>query len=213
MISTLSGHVNTVTPDSVVIEVGGVGLLVSATTLTTAELHTGQRALLHTSLVVREDSLTLYGFLSADDRDVFQILQSVSGVGPRIAMAALSVYTADQLRTAVQKGDQAALTRIGGIGKKGAARLVLELADKLGPPRIADTGAVGVVSIAAQIRAAWPAQVQDALVGLGWSTREAESAIEFVVSEYGEEVPADRTDEQHVAAMLGAALRGMGARI
>lgn len=213
MISIVSGPVMTVTPDSVVIEVGGVGLLVSATVTTTNELHIGQRALLHTSLVVREDSLTLFGFLTSDDRDVFQVLQSVSGVGPRIALAALSVYSADQLRGAVQSGDEAALTKIGGIGKKGAARLVLELADKLGPPRAAPAGSSETVRLRPQSENAWPGQVHGALVGLGWSTREADTAIEFVVAQYGDALPEDRTREQHVAAMLAAALRGMGARV
>jgi len=212
MISTVSGSVSAITPESVVIEVGGVGLLVSATVGTTTELRIGQHALLFTSLVVREDSLTLYGFLESDDRNVFSTLQSVSGIGPRIAMAALSVYSADQLRAAVHSGDETALTRITGVGKKGAQRLILELGDKIGAPRSVDvsTDTPGILAVSPTM--VWRTQVHGALVGLGWSTREAEVAVDRVAAEHGDGIPEGVAADQHVSTMLAVALRGIGAR-
>jgi Holliday junction DNA helicase RuvA len=213
VISTVSGSVSAITPESVVIEVGGVGLLVSATVGTTTELRIGQHALLFTSLVVREDSLTLYGFLDSDDRNVFATLQSVSGIGPRIAMAALSVYSADQLRAAVHGGDETALTRIAGVGKKGAQRLILELGDKIGAPRSVDVSTNSQGSLIGSSAIVWRTQVHGALVGLGWSTREAEVAVDRVAAEHGDSIPDGQTPEQHISAMLAVALRGIGARL
>jgi len=213
VISTVSGSVSAITPESVVVEVGGVGLLVSATAGTTAELRIGQHTRLFTSLVVREDSLTLYGFLDSDDRNVFATLQSVSGIGPRIAMAALSVYSADQLRAAIHCGDDAALTRIAGVGKKGAQRLILELGDKIGAPHSVgvSTDAQGALIVSSPVM--WRTQVHGALVGLGWSTREAEVTVDRVAAEHGDSVPDGQTTDQHISAMLAVALRGIGARL
>ncbi len=215
MISTVSGVVSAVAPESAVIEVGGVGLLVAATAGTTAELRVGQHSLLFTSLVVREDSLTLYGFADSDDRNVFATLQSVSGIGPRIAMAALSVYSADQLRAAVHASDEAALTKIPGVGKKGAQRLILELGDKIGAPRKLNASVTDADTAQAGSRnspAVWRSQVHGALVGLGWSSREAEEAVDRAVAEHGDVIPAERTADQHASTMLAVALRGIGAR-
>lgn len=196
MIAQVSGRVLTLRLDAVVLEVGGVGLLVHATPATLAGLRTGKEATLATSLVVREDSLTLFGFTDDDERDVFEQVQTVSGIGPRLAMSMLAVHSPDALRAAVATEDLTALQRVPGIGRKGAQRLVLELADRLGAP----TGA----SVAAPTAAAADrrAEVVDALVGLGWAQKVAQGAVEKVVPE-GEPV----TD---VAAVLRAALRGLG---
>ncbi len=202
MIASLTGTVLSTGIDVVVIEVGGVGLRLLVTPETVAQSRTGTHVSLSTSLVVREDSLTLYGFLAPAERDAFQILQSVSGIGPRIAMAALATYSADELRLIVFRSDEAALTRISGIGKKGAQRLILELADKLGP----QTGvpANSVLSVASGRNVGgWQSQVREALIGLGWSSREADEAV--LVAEQD----VDSGAEVSVSEMLAHALRGM----
>ncbi len=134
MIAHLTGSVAAVAPDGAVIDVGGVGLLVQCTPGTLAGLRAGERATVATSLVVREDSLTLYGFASEDERNTFELLQTASGVGPRLAQAMLAVLTPDALRRAVAAEDLATLTSVPGIGRKGAQRIVLELAGRLGAP-------------------------------------------------------------------------------
>ena len=130
MIAHLDGLVCAIAPEGAVIEVGGVGLLVQATPGTLAGLRTGERARVATSLVVREDALTLYGFASDDERDVFELVQTCSGVGPRLALAMLASFSPDGLRQAIASEDVAALTRVPGIGRKGAQRIVLELAGR-----------------------------------------------------------------------------------
>ena len=139
MIAHVTGPVATIAPDGAVIDVGGVGLLVQCTPGTLAGLRLGEQARVATSLVVREDSLTLYGFASEDERNTFELLQTASGVGPRLAQAMLAVLTPDALRRAVAAEDLAVLTSVPGIGRKGAQRIVLELAGRLGSP--ADSGA------------------------------------------------------------------------
>ena len=212
MISHLNGIVAAVTPDGAVIEVGGVGLLVQATPGTLATLRTGERSRVATSLVVREDSLTLYGFASDDERDVFELLQTASGVGPRLALAMLAVFSPDGLRRAVAAEDVTALTRVPGIGKKGAQRIVLELAGRLGTPGTPGVelpAAAGATPLATR---AWREQVQTGLLGLGWQARDAELAIEAVEADLAAEAAARDGDggeqpEPDVAAMLRAALR------
>ncbi len=135
MIASVRGRVLSIRLDAAVVEVGGVGLLVQATPATLAGLRVGGEAELATTLVVREDALTLFGFADADERAVFEIVQTVSGIGPRLALAMLAVHTPDGLRAAVAGQDLAALTRVPGIGRKGAQRIVLELADRLGVAR------------------------------------------------------------------------------
>src|SRR5580658_5452876 len=134
MIAHVRGTVAAVAPDGAVIEVGGVGMRVQCTPGTLAALRPGEQAQVATSLVVREDSLTLYGFLSDDERNVFELLQTASGVGPRLALAMLAVHAPDALRRAVTAEDLDALIMVPGIGRKGAERIVLELRDRLGPP-------------------------------------------------------------------------------
>src|SRR3954467_13336044 len=134
MIASVHGTVQSVRLDAAVVEVGGVGLLVHATPATLAGLRVGSTAQLATSLLVREDALTLFGFADADEREVFEIVQTVSGVGPRLALAMLAVHTPDGLRRAVATADLTALMKVPGIGRKGAQRIVLELTDRLGAP-------------------------------------------------------------------------------
>jgi Holliday junction DNA helicase RuvA len=152
-----------------------------------------------TTLVVREDSLTLFGFGSDDERDVFEIVQTVSGVGPRLALAMLAVHSPDALRKAVATEDLNALTMVPGIGRKGAQRIVLELAGKLGEPGDGAGGGT-VVTGKGSTGSTWRDQVQSGLVNLGWSARDAEAAIAAVAAEAGDTVP-------DVATALRAALR------
>ena len=135
MIAAVRGEVLEIGLDHAVVEVGGAGLAVHATPATLARLRRGEQARLATSLVVREDSLTLFGFADAEERDLFTLLQTVSGVGPRLALATLAVLDPDALRRALADGDATALTRVPGIGRKGAERMVLELRDKVVAPR------------------------------------------------------------------------------
>ncbi|MEV4622024.1 Holliday junction branch migration protein RuvA [Asanoa sp. NPDC049573] len=174
MIASVSGVVAAVSPDGAVIEVGGVGLAVHCAPGTIAGLRVGQPARLATSLVVREDSLTLYGFADDDEKHLFELLQTASGVGPRLAQAVLAVHHPDVVRKAIANADTATLTRVPGIGKKGAERLVLELRDRIGPIAIGADGAGGVVG------AVWHEQVRQGLVGLGWTAAQADQAVAAV---------------------------------
>jgi len=207
VIASLTGTVTHVTLDRAVLDVGGVGYLVHATPGTLAGLRVGERAHLHTTLVVREDSMTVFGFAEADEREVFETAQSVSGVGPRIALAMLAVLTPDALRRAVATEDLAALRRVPGVGPKSAQRLVLELSGKLGAP--GDGGGDDAVPAAAPDGDGDPArdQVVEALVGLGWPTKVAQDTVGRVLADgEGDGAPVD------VAATLRAALRSLGGR-
>ncbi|MFE8945529.1 Holliday junction branch migration protein RuvA [Streptomyces sp. NPDC007856] len=174
MIAFVSGTVAALAPDAAVVEVGGVGMAVQCTPNTLSALRMGRPAKLHTSLVVREDSLTLYGFADDDERQVFELLQTASGVGPRLAQAMLAVHTPDALRRAVATGDEKALTAVPGIGKKGAQKLLLELKDRLGEP-LGTAPAIG-----APVTQGWRDQLHAALIGLGYATREADEAVAAV---------------------------------
>ncbi|MEU8913290.1 MULTISPECIES: Holliday junction branch migration protein RuvA [Streptomyces] len=175
MIAFVSGPVAALAPDSAVVEVGGIGMAVQCTPDTLSALRIGQQAKLATSLVVREDSLTLYGFADDDERQTFELLQTASGVGPRLAQAMLAVHSPDALRRAVATGDEKALTAVPGIGKKGAQKLLLEFKDRLGEP--VGTGRAGVGSA---VTAGWRDQLHAALIGLGYATREADEAVAAV---------------------------------
>ncbi|MTG90450.1 Holliday junction branch migration protein RuvA [Cellulosimicrobium sp. BIT-GX5] len=207
MIASLSGVVASVQLDRAVLEVSGVGYLVHATPATLAGLRVGETARLATSLVVREDSFTLYGFADDDERAVFETVQTVSGVGPRLALAMLAVHTPDALRRAVAGGDIAALVRVPGIGKKGAQRIALELGDKLGPPTGADAPEPGAAASGAPRRVDDRRdQVVEALVGLGWNLKAADDAVATVLAEAG----VDIVEAPDVAGALRAALRVLG---
>lgn len=173
MIAFVSGPVAALAPDSAVVEVGGIGIAVQCTPNTLSGLRQGQQTMLATSLVVREDSLTLYGFADDDERQVFELLQTASGVGPRLAQSMLAVHTPDALRRAVATGDEKALTAVPGIGKKGAQKLLLELTDRLGEP-------VGAPAVGTAVSVGWRDQLHAALIGLGYATREADEAVAAV---------------------------------
>jgi Holliday junction DNA helicase RuvA len=208
MIAHLDGTVSAVAPDGAVIDVGGVGLLVQCTPGTLAGLRTGERARVATSLVVREDALTLYGFAGDDERNTFELLQTASGVGPRLALAMLAVFTPDALRRAVATEDLAALTTVPGIGRKGAQRIVLELAGRLGSPGDVPSFAPAAAGPGATRAAPWREQVRAGLVSLGWQAREADQAIAAVEPE----VTGEPSDGQavDVSVALRAALRVLG---
>jgi Holliday junction DNA helicase RuvA len=175
MIASVRGEVLEVALDHVVIEAAGIGYRVNATPSTLATLRQGSQARLVTAMIVREDSMTLYGFSDTDTRDLFLTLLSVSGVGPRLAMATLAVHDAAALRRALHDGDVTALTRVPGIGKRGAERMVLELRDKV--------GAVGSASGTPAVNGhAVRSPVVEALVGLGFAARQAEEATDKVLA-------------------------------
>ncbi|MCW2691196.1 MAG: ATP-dependent helicase RuvA [Mycobacterium sp.] len=175
MIASVRGEVLDVALDHVVLEAAGVGYRVNATPSTLSTLRRGTEARLITAMIVREDSMTLYGFPDTDARDLFLTLLGVSGVGPRIAMATLAVYEAPALRQALADGDVTALTRVPGIGKRGAERMVLELRDKVGPARPSG-GTIAATGHAVR------GPVVEALVGLGFAVKQAEEATDKVLA-------------------------------
>jgi holliday junction DNA helicase RuvA len=200
VIAFVSGTVDDISLSSAVVEVGGVGLELLCTPNTLATLHVGSPVRLPTSMVVREESLTLFGFLDEDEKTVFELLQTASGVGPKLAQAMLAVLGPDDLRRAVAGEDVKALTAVPGIGQKGAQRIILELKDRIGAPG----GSSMHRALAALPRQqAWRAQVHDGLVGLGWSAKEADRAVDTVAPH------ADAEAEPDVAGLLRAALRSL----
>ncbi|RBQ14596.1 Holliday junction branch migration protein RuvA [Spongiactinospora rosea] len=205
MIASVSGRTTAIGPGTAVVEVGGIGVLVHCTPGTLAALRVGEPARLATSLVVREESLTLFGFADTEERDVFEAVQKVAGVGPKLALAMLAVHAPGQLRLAVASGDVKALTMVPGIGPKVAQRIILELKDKLVPGAPADAGP-GVPGVALP----WREQVHTGLVGLGYSARDADEAVAAVAPQADAELAAGRVPQ--VAALLKAALRALSVR-
>jgi Holliday junction DNA helicase RuvA len=198
VISSVRGEVLSISLDHAVVEVGGVGLAVHAVPATLATLRRGAQVRLATSLVVREDALTLYGFADPAARELFVLLQTVSGVGPRLALATLAVLEPDVLRAALAEGNLTVLTQVPGIGRKGAERLVIELRDKVGT---LGPGSAG--SAAGGDGAAVRTQVTEALVGLGFAARQAEQAVEAVLAESSGDAAA-------VSDVLRSALTRLG---
>jgi Holliday junction DNA helicase RuvA len=190
MIASVRGEVIDIALDHAVIEAAGVGYKVMATPSTLSTLRRGAEARLIVAMIVREDSMTLYGFADADARDLFTTLLGVSGVGPKIALATLAVYDAQALRQALADGDVTALTRVPGIGKRGAERLVLELRDKIGP-------VLPTSGTAAALGHAVRSPVVEALVGLGFAAKQAEEATDKVLAE-----DADATTSSALRAAL-----------
>jgi Holliday junction DNA helicase RuvA len=203
VITFVTGPVAAMGPDAAVVEVGGVGLHVLCTPATLAGLRLGEAARLSTALVVREDSLTLYGFADDDERQVFEVLQTVNGVGPRLAQAVLAVHRPDALRRIVASEDVGALTLVPGVGRKGAQRLVLELKDRLGAPSLPVGDGSDLPGLGGE---PWRVQVREALVGLGWAPRDAESAVQAVAED------PDTSPDADVPTRLRAALRILGPR-
>ncbi|MGB8651734.1 MAG: Holliday junction branch migration protein RuvA [Mycobacteriales bacterium] len=194
MIASLTGRVSAHTAGGVVLTVGGVGLAVQTTPGTRARLRSGEEAFLATSLVVREESLTLYGFETDDERELFELLQTASGVGPKVAQAVLTVHPPDAVRRAIATEDLTALTLVPGIGRKGAQRMVLELKDKLGLPSS---------GTAAATPPGWRDTLSDALTGLGWSQAQADEVVVGLAAEHPDATDAD------VPGLLKSALARM----
>jgi holliday junction DNA helicase RuvA len=197
MIASVRGVVAAIFADRAVVEVGGVGMAVLCAPGTLATLKIGAEARLATSLIVREDSLTLYGFADDDEKHLFELLLSASGIGPKIAQAVLAVHQPEAVRRAISSGDTAALMRVPGIGKKGAERLVLELRDKVG---MVSTGADGV---AGALLGGWQDQVRQGVLALGWSAQQADQAVAAVGETIDGEVPP-------VPVLLRQAIRLLG---
>ncbi len=180
MIASVRGTVAAIGPDGVVVEVGGVGLAVSCSPGTLARLRVGETARLATSLVVREDSLTLYGFADDDERALFELLQTANGVGPKLAQTMLGVYPPREIRRAIATNDLTGLIKVPGIGRKGAERIVLELRDRIGAIDGSDVSSDfgGITPLAP-----WRDQLSHALAGLGFSAKEAGDAIDILAAD------------------------------
>jgi len=175
MISTLTGTIRSLAIDKVVIEVGGVGFTLLINPQTSSGISLGAQTTLHTSLVVREDSLTLFGFLSEEVKNLFELVQTVSGVGPKVALSIMGALTPEDLARAISQEDISAIERVPGIGKKGAQRMILELKGKLSD-----------LSLGTSYKGhqpAWREQLTSALVSLGFSPKESDGAISFVVND------------------------------
>lgn len=200
MISFLRGTVAHVGLSTAVIDLNGAGMSVFATPQTLSQLRVGEEARLFTSLIVREDSLTLFGFGSDDEREVFDVLLSVSGVGPRLALAVLAVHDPEAVRIAAHTGDNKAFTKVPGIGPKVAGRIVLELAGKLVPH---GTAAASAPSVATE--ANWKPQVVAAMTSLGWSEKDASGSIDKALADSPETAEAG-----NVADILRTTLRWLG---
>ena len=197
MIASVRGVVAAINPDSAVIEVGGVGLQVQCAPGTLAGLKAGVEARLATSMVVREDSLTLYGFADDDEKQLFELLQTASGVGPRLAQAVLAVHAPDVVRRAIVGADLATLTQVPGIGKKGAEKMVVELRDRIGPLSLGDGAPAGV------LRGEWQEQVRQGVLALGWTVAQADQAVSKLAESIDGDVPP-------VPVLLRQAIRLLG---
>lgn len=197
VISFLSGTVHRIAADHLVVLTYGVGRKVHVTPDTLANTRHGADIDLVTSLVVREDSMTLYGFATEDENHTFEVLLSISGIGPRLAMAILSVMHPDELAAAISGQDATALTRVPGIGKKGASRIILELENKL--PKLVASTPGPQLSFGGGNQ-----QVVDALVGLGWKEPQAEDVVQEVVNDLGADAGT--------SVLLKASLKVLGAR-
>ncbi|RAX45869.1 Holliday junction branch migration protein RuvA [Arthrobacter sp. AQ5-06] len=200
MISFLRGTVAHVGLSTAVIDLNGAGMSVNATPQTLSRLRTGEEGKLFTSLIVREDSLTLFGFASDDEREVFDVLLSVSGVGPRLALAVLAVHEPEAIRVAAHTGDSKTFTKVPGIGPKVAGRIVLELAGKLVPH-----GTAGAAGAATPAEAAWKPQVVAAMTSLGWSEKDAAASIEKALAD-----DPEVEFRGNVAEILRTTLRWLG---
>lgn len=200
MIASVHGTVTALAPDGAVVEVGGVGLALSCSPGTIARLRLGEPARLATSLVVREDSLTLYGFADDDERALFELLQTANGVGPKLAQTMLAVHPPRELRRAIATADYATLTVVPGIGRKGAERIVIELRDRIGSIDGSDiAGPVALTPVAP-----WRDQLAHALAGLGFSGKEADQAISVVASDVADGSAPD------VSALLRRSIQLLG---
>ena len=198
MIASLTGNVKATALNSAIVEMGGVGLLVQLSPRFAASLTVGLTTHIHTALIVREDSLTLFGFETASDRELFELLQTVTGIGPKVAQSALGVFDSAEIVSAIVNEKSSTLEKIPGLGKKGAQRLILELKEKV---------KLFATEHRTSFAASWRDQVSDALNSLGFNGRESEDALDAVAAHFGSEVGA--TD---VSALLKFALQTRGRR-
>jgi Holliday junction DNA helicase RuvA len=197
MISLINGVVRSISTDRTVVEVGGVGLSVSITSQTGAQLNIGAPVQLFTSLVVREDSLTLFGFLDEESRAAFELVQTVSGIGPKVALAILGAHTPQSLAVAIAQEDIKAIEKVPGIGRKGAQRLILELKGK-----ISDFGSSDHKQMHQPV---WREQLTSALISLGFTAKDSDAAITAVVGQYADSgINAQSVD---ISELLKAALQ------
>jgi len=178
MIAQLTGTVRHLNSEKIILEVGGVGYAISITARTSSQITMGSALTLSTSLVVREDSMTLFGFLDSRDRDTFETLQTVSGIGPKVALAITGALSPDELAGAIASEDVKSIEKVPGIGKKGAQRLILELRGKL----VSDT-----TSLASPAHHGVRDQLLSALTGLGFSAKESDIAINATLNHLAEE--------------------------
>jgi holliday junction DNA helicase RuvA len=197
MIASVRGVVTAILHDSAVVEVGGVGMRVLCTPGTLAGLRIGTEARLATTLIVREDSLTLFGFADEDEKQLFELLLTANGVGPRIAQAVIAVHQPDVVRRALAGGEVAVLTAVPGIGKRGAEKMIVELKDKIGPIGLGGTGSAGLLS------GAWQEQVRQGVLALGWSASQADQAVAALAETIDGEAPP-------VPLLLRQAIRLLG---
>lgn len=202
MIASVHGLVAAIGPDGAVVQVGGVGLAVSCAPATLARLRVGENARLATSLVVREDSLTLYGFADDDGRSLFELLQTANGVGPKLAQTILGVMPPREVRRAIATSDFATLVKVPGIGRKGAEKIVIELRDRIGAVDGSDASSEGLAGVTAI--APWKDQVLHALAGLGFSGKEATEAIEVITAD------GESPEHPEVAVILRRAIQLLG---
>ncbi len=200
MISFVRGEVWKIGSDHLVVDTGSEGMKVNCTPVTALGSRIGDHVLLHTSLVVREDSWTLYGFETEEEVVLFDMVQTVSGIGPRIALGVVATLSPQELRNAIAQEDTAALKKISGIGAKGASRMVLELKDKIG---IVGSGGTAVSQT---LSGSWRAAVGSALSSLGWNSREADQAMDRVAEGFPALVAADPPD---ISTLLKEALRSL----
>ena len=197
MISLINGVVRSITTERTIVEVGGVGLAVSITSQTSSQLNIGVPAQLFTSLVVREDSLTLFGFLDDESRSAFELVQTVSGIGPKVALAILGAHSPQSLAVAIAQEDIKAIEKVPGIGRKGAQRLILELKGK-----ISDFGSSNHKQVHQPV---WREQLTSALISLGFSAKDSDAAISAVIAQYADSgVDAQTVD---ISELLKAALQ------
>lgn len=199
MIAFVRGSVASIGGDTLVIDVGPIGMTVTVTPATALSLRIGEHVQLITSMVIREDAWTVYGFLDSDERSVFELLQTVNGIGPRIALAVLAAMNPDDLRRAIAAEDSKSLTKISGLGAKGAQRVILELRDRIGTP-------VSGVSTTSEPASGWQSSVHAGLTSLGWSGREADAAISEVAALADDQLREGAAD---IPTLLKAALRSL----
>ena len=201
MIASLFGSIKTLKQDRLVIDVNGVGYLVQISLKTSSQLSIGRDVQLFTSLVVREDAMTLFGFLTESEQELFELLQTVSGFGPKVSLAVTQAMDIEDLASAIHAKDESAIAAIPGIGKKSAQRLILELSGKLEITKALRTN----------IEASWRIEVLDALVGLGFNRRQSENALNQMAQDLTPKELSDLSPSERLKLALSHAnsLKGL----